>query len=581
MPRNGITRSKDELVCELEFRQTRTQQTMDQLEIRRGVVESSLLRLQRLYQNSPIGFITYDHASRILDINQAAIRLLKITPAAVVGLSMTVLISNTSAARFMEHLRRSRRTGGGSAVSTEVEMIAGQGGKVDVQLVTSTVTLDSGRIFETALIDLTAQKAASDAVAKAKEYAEVIVTTIPYPVVVLDQRARIVSANAAFYYLFQTSESQVVHWPMGELPDVTWLSPTLEAAFQKAINEGRPVDGLILRAEIRRGSLLTLNVNARRLTTHTGSNREFLLVAFEDITRRQRAEEDRELVLQQLQESQLRLEARVKERTQELGKSYEKLRALGEQLVLAHESEQRRIARELHDQIGQDLTALKITLSRGKTGKAEQALEALQEAEAMTDELLQTVRNICGTLRPQVLDDLGLIAGLQWHVRTFSARTGLDITFDFGTVDETRLSPIVKSTIFRVIQEALTNVSRHAETTTASVMLAMRRRAVEFSIRDGGKGFDAAAALKTGTSGVSGMRERLSLVQGVFEISSFPQQGTVIRATIPLPPLQDNQDTQQTEMHGRPNQLNRNNNGKKPTNQSSHSRRSSSSPQRA
>src|SRR6185295_7275278 len=106
--------------------------------------------------------------------------------------------------------------------------------------------------------------------------------------------------------------------------------------------------------------------------------------------------------------------------------------------------------------------------------------------------LLRNVRNICGTLRPQVLDDLGLVAGLQWHIKTFGDRTGLDVTFDFGALDEARLSPIVKTTVFRVIQEALTNVSRHADTQVASVMLAMRNGFLEFSIRDGGKGFDAA-----------------------------------------------------------------------------------------
>jgi two-component system, NarL family, sensor histidine kinase UhpB len=249
-------------------------------------------------------------------------------------------------------------------------------------------------------------------------------------------------------------------------------------------------------------------------------------------------------------------------------------------LVLAHESEQRRIARELHDQIGQDLTALKITLSRGRSGKPEDAVHALREAEGMTEDLLETVRNICGTLRPQVLDDLGLIAGLQWHMKIFSARTGLDITFDFSPIDESRLSQMVKSTVFRVIQEALTNVSRHADTGSASVMLAMRHGGVEFSIRDGGKGFQSDEALKKGSSGVAGMRERLSLVQGDFEICSSPQQGTIIRAHIPLPSAQDNQDIQNTE-NRTPNQPNRIRNGKKPTNQGNHSRRPSSRAERA
>ena len=537
MPRNGRKQiPKDELVCQLELRQTRSQFALEESEFRRRAIESTLYRFQKLYQNAPIGFVTFDHSGRILDINQSAIRLLQVTPASVVGLAMTVLISSPSVQRFIDHLRRSRRAGG-APVSTEVEMIAGRGGRVHVQLVTSALAMDTGRLFETAIIDLTEQKAAAEVVARAREYAESIVTTIPYPVMVLDHRGRVVSANAAFFYVFQTCEGQVVNWPISQLPDVNWLSPSIEQAVEKTIKDGRPVDSLVVRAEVRRGSILTLNMNARRLVTQPSEGRnQYLLVAFEDITRRQRAEEERELFLAELQESQVRLEVRVKERTHELGKSYGQLRNLGEQLVLAHEQEQRRIARELHDQIGQDLTALKIILSRGKNVGAEQAVKTLKEAEALTEEILQTVRNICGTLRPQVLDDLGLVAGLQWHVKTFSARTGLDVTFDIGPIDESRLSPLVKSTIFRVIQEALTNVSRHAETKTASIMLGTRNGSIEFSVRDGGKGFEPAEAMKKASTGLSSMRERLSLVQGRFEMSSSPGMGAIVRAYIPLPP---------------------------------------------
>lgn len=268
-----------------------------------------------------------------------------------------------------------------------------------------------------------------------------------------------------------------------------------------------------------------------------------------------------------LQETQTRLEARVSERTQELTESHRHLRSLGERLVLAHESEQRRIARELHDQIGQDLTALKMILSRGKGGKPEQALECLAEAQSLSEELLETVRGICSTLRPQVLDDLGLVAGVQWHIKTFSERTGMDVTFDMERIDESHLSPLVKSAVFRVIQEALTNVSRHGETKSASVMLAMRKGFLEFSIRDGGKGFDAARIAGNPSTGLSSMRERLSLVGGVFELSSFPGQGTIIKAQIPvaLPSESETNLQQNTRSHG-----------KSSANQSRHRRRPSS-----
>jgi len=573
MPHNRQRQSrpyKDELLCALEMRETQSKMALEQLELRRQTLETTLQRFKKLYDNSPIGFITFDHSARIIDINHSAVRLLQVTPAAVLGLSMTMLISAKSCPRFMEHLRKARRAGG-DPISAELEMIAARGGRIDVRLVTSAVQVGQERIFETALIDLTAQKISEAAISRAREYAESIVSTIPYPVVVVNAKSIVVGANAAFFYLFQTSDTQVVNWPITELPDVTWLLPVWDEVVRKTIAEGRPIEGLVVRAEVRRGSTLTLNVNLRRLN-RAGDRLDYLLIAFEDITRRQRAEQERELLLTELQESQARLEVRVNERTRELGKSYSRLRNMGEQLILAHEQEQRRIARELHDQIGQDLTALKLTLSRGKSASPEEALRTLQEAEALTDEMLQTVRNICSTLRPQVLDDLGLVQGLQWHIKTFAARTGMEISFDVQPVDEARLSAIVKSTIFRVIQEALTNVSRHAETKSASVTLAAHNGSVSFSIHDTGKGFDTAEAAKKASTGLSSMRERLSLVQVRFEISSAPGQGTTIRAQIPLPPAEENLDTPSNNANSG---INRTEHGKRTSNQSNHRGRSS------
>jgi signal transduction histidine kinase len=231
------------------------------------------------------------------------------------------------------------------------------------------------------------------------------------------------------------------------------------------------------------------------------------------------------------------------------------MRELSTALVLAHEEEQRRIARELHDQIGQDLTALKITLNRGKNASLDEARQTLHEAAALTEELLQTVRSICSALRPPVLEDLGLFQAIQWHIKTFSARTGLDIAFEAEDIDETCLSPIVQSTTFRVIQEALTNVSRHAETKTAAVTLRMTEGAVVFSIRDNGRGFNVGAAQKRSSTGLSGMRERLLLVHGRFEIASSPGNGTTVHARIPVisKKLNDSQTNRIQHGKGTPN----------------------------
>jgi signal transduction histidine kinase len=276
-------------------------------------------------------------------------------------------------------------------------------------------------------------------------------------------------------------------------------------------------------------------VSARRLKAELTAP-PMILICFEDITRRKRADEDRERLVAELEEARQRLELRVSERTEQLADSLFKLRDLSEKLVLAHESEQRRIARELHDQIGQDLTALRLMFHRAAADETNPARQTFADAVRVTDEAIQNVRTICSTLRPQALDDLGLVAGLKWHFQNFGARSNLKVEFEMGAFEEARLNDILQCTIFRVIQEALTNVARHAKAQRAFVSLEMTERDVLIQIRDHGKGFDCNKVAKN-HHGVSSMRERVSLVSGQFEIKTRPGRGVTIDVKIPIPIL--------------------------------------------
>jgi PAS domain S-box-containing protein len=540
--------TRDELLCQFEMRRTEWELTVEQLQNRHRNLEATVRRFTELYRHSPIAFVAFDQLGRIVDLNPAATRLLEITASVAVGKPFTSIVGDKTAVDVLSHLRRARSSSA-EAVSTEIVLVTGSSRRVPAQIFTCPVKLESGRLYESALIDLSEQKAAAESVRKVSEYAQRIVSTIPYPVLVLDARGRVFSANAAFLQLFETSEREVVTWPICELPAIQWQTSGIEPLLMKALSKGAAVEESIVRAESRRGEKLILEMTARRFSTRTDPG-PYLLVAFEDITRRHRDEEERKLLFAELEESRMELEARVQERTQQLATSYAQLRALGEQLVLAHESEQRRIALELHDQVGQDLTALKMVLSRAEREKVQDIPQVVSEAKALTEELLQTVRNICSTLRPQVLDDLGLIAGLAWHFKTLGARTGLDVRFEHDGFEEGRLSPLIKSVIFRVIQEALTNVTRHAQTKEAVVMISMTKNNVEFSIRDNGRGFDPAEVLKKNSTGLSSMRERVTLALGKFEITSSRDQGTNLMARIPiLIPVQTENRTSNSETH--------------------------------
>ena len=217
-----------------------------------------------------------------------------------------------------------------------------------------------------------------------------------------------------------------------------------------------------------------------------------------------------------------------------LATAEDRLRDLSTELILAHEKEQRRIAREMHDELGQDLTALKMLVGRGRAADGAEAKKLLLEAGEISEGLLQKVRDICSRLRPQVLDDLGLIAGLSVHLKNFGSRSGLAIEFDHSAIDEHRLSPIMQSVVFRVIQEAVTNVARHAKTQHAHVSIRTEGEDLVFSVHDGGCGFDAEAVKNITSSGLSGMAERVLLVNGTYEIVSAANTGTTVRARIPL-----------------------------------------------
>jgi signal transduction histidine kinase len=242
----------------------------------------------------------------------------------------------------------------------------------------------------------------------------------------------------------------------------------------------------------------------------------------------------REAMITSLQADHKQLLIRIDKDALDLASAEDRLRELSTELILAHEMEQRRIAREMHDELGQDLTALNLLIGRGKRAHSDQAKQFLFEAGEISETLLQKVRDICSRLRPQVLDDLGLIAGLSVHLKNFGSRSGLVIEFDHGAVDEQRLSPIVQSVIFRVIQEAVTNVARHANTQRARVVIGMEGDDLVFTIEDKGSGFDAENVRSNPSTGLSGMAERILLVNGVCEIVSAPKDGTSIKARVPL-----------------------------------------------
>lgn len=215
--------------------------------------------------------------------------------------------------------------------------------------------------------------------------------------------------------------------------------------------------------------------------------------------------------------------------------SREQLRALSTHLQLVIEQERTRISREIHDELGRELTSLKFDVSwlRDRAVKAnnETDREKLTTILKDIDLAIGSVRRIATELRPPVLDALGLTAAIEWQAKDFEKRTGIRCTLH-GLEDDVPLSADAATTVFRIFQESLTNVARHANASEVRVALERNNGRVSLKIEDNGTGIGAGAIRRS--LGILGMQERVRLIDGEFRISNLNNCGTLVSIEIPL-----------------------------------------------
>ena len=225
---------------------------------------------------------------------------------------------------------------------------------------------------------------------------------------------------------------------------------------------------------------------------------------------------------------------------EEVKQSRELLRALSAHLQSIREEERTMIAREIHDELGQALTGLKMDLSAlqrslRKTGELDlgRLTEKTSAMSGLVDSTIQTVRKIATDLRPGILDDLGLVAAIEWQAQDFQKRTGIKCSFTPG-MDEVELNSDRSTALFRIFQETLTNVARHSAATEVEVTLNWYHDNIALEISDNGKGISLAEISGRRSLGLLGMRERAQLLGGELTISGSPNDGTTVTARIPL-----------------------------------------------
>lgn len=218
----------------------------------------------------------------------------------------------------------------------------------------------------------------------------------------------------------------------------------------------------------------------------------------------------------------------------ELIRINQELRNVSKHLERIREEEQARIAREVHDQLGQQITGMKLILARFKNAintelSKEDRLLLVQKMDEQMDETIAIVRKIASDLRPPLLDDLGLVEALDWVSREFMQKTGIEVKFS-GPEEETEFDPMVAIGLYRIYQEALTNVARHAEAKGVFTLLEVIDHEITLTITDDGKGFDSRK--KQYSLGLLGMQERANIIGGTIAIISQKGRGTRVRVRV-------------------------------------------------
>lgn len=231
------------------------------------------------------------------------------------------------------------------------------------------------------------------------------------------------------------------------------------------------------------------------------------------------------------------LEAQLRAQMERDAQNARELKHLSSRLVRAQEDERRAIARELHDEVGQALSAVKAELGvaqRRLAPHGDLGDRVLDDARTMADHALRTVRDLSQLLRPTVLDDIGLTAALESLLRGFRRRHDIRAELVLDAMDE-RLAPSVETCVFRIVQEALTNVARHAEATACHVSLRKQLGILHVTVEDNGKGFtlDATRADASQGLGLVGIRERVAEFGGALRIETAPGRGTKLLIAVP------------------------------------------------
>jgi len=427
----------------------------------------------------------------------------------VIGKKLSCTIIPTAHREKHERgLKHYLKTGKGRIINKLLEFTAlrKDGTEFPVEISIVPVRQDGREFFCGFIRDITERKLAETEINKAKELSDQIIDSLPGIFYLFNESGKYLRWNNQFEKITGYSSEEIFNkrpWEMFQGDDVAYIKKRIQDVFQYGVNDA---EAYFIAKD---GSSIPFYFKAVRINYE---NQPCLLGYGIDISDRKKAEE-------------------------ELKESYSAIRNLSEHLQNIREDERSHIAREIHDELGQQLTVLKMDaswLNKKLKDADENVRQKLKDLLELMDSTVKTVRRISSELRPSLLDDMGLVPAMEWHLKEFEKRTSLKVHFTIPSV-ELELPDTVKTGLFRIFQESLTNVARHANAKKVEIHLELENDTLQLSISDDGKGFEMKEAVKKKTLGILGMQERSFMMGGKYEVSSKPGQGTTINVFVPYP----------------------------------------------
>jgi len=467
-------------------------------------------RLNGIIHSAMDAIITVDENQDIVIFNPAAERMFGCDAADVMHTPLDQFIPARFRGLHRQHIERFAATGVTSrrmGATSQIIALRGDGAEFPVEASISQVTVGGKKLFSVILRDVTQRQQTEQALRDSAERYQRLVELVP-DAIWIERDERIAFVNRACLRLLG---AESVAQLLGRSP-LDFVHPefrSLAIERRERLLADRQRSAYIEKKIVPLvGEHRDVEIAETLFQDETGIG---VLVVLHDITERKAAE-------------------------QELHQSRTQLRALSAALHAAREEEQQRIARELHDELGQMLTAMKmdITAIQRAVEPGQQVIAGrAQDIALLLERTVTAVRRIATELRPLMLDDLGLVPTIGWLARDFAKRTQLKVETSLpeGELD---IDPMLATVFFRVLQESLTNVAKHSEATRVQISLQCSGADMRLRVADDGRGFDPSAAKDTKTFGLLGMRERAETANGEFQVTSTPGAGTVVEMVVPL-----------------------------------------------